>query len=148
MRLDPPFVYQNHAEVRAGEHASQSGKQKITGRFVQLADNEFGFKVADYDKAKPLIIDPKINLVYATYAGGIHDDEADDLVLDASGAAYVTGYTASEDFPVSGNAIQTIRANVGTYTYDAFVLKFDASGTLIFSTFLGGSSTDQARAVQ
>jgi Beta-propeller repeat len=137
MRLDAPLLYQSI------EH----GKKAIAGGFVQLAKNEFGFKAAKYDSARPLIIDPKINLVYATYAGGVHDDEADDLVLDASGAAYVTGYTASQDFPVTGNALQQDRSNIGTYTYDAFLMKFDASGTLIFSTFLGGSQTDKSNAV-
>jgi hypothetical protein len=138
MRLDAPVLYQT-VDTR---------KRVISGHFVQLAENEFGFRATGYDKAKPLIIDPTIHLVYATYAGGIHDDEATDLVLDASGAAYVTGYTASQDFPVSSNAVQTVRKNIGTYTYDAFVMKFDASGNLIFSTFLGGNGTDQSRTVQ
>jgi hypothetical protein len=138
IRLDRPVLYQSI------EH----GRKMIAGGFVQLAKNEFGFRTKGYDQRKPLIIDPRINLVYATYAGGIHDDQAMDLALDANGAAYVTGYTASQDFPVSGNAVQLTRMNIGTYTYDSFLMKFDASGTLVFSTFLGGSQTDQGRAVQ
>ena len=127
MRLDRPSLYQSYqsGDPRQGK---QQGKRMIAGQFVQLATNEFGFSTNGYDKRKPLIIDPKINLVYATYAGGIHDDEATDLVLDASGAAYIAGYTASQDFPVSGNAIQTVRQNIGYYYYDAFLMKFDASG--------------------
>jgi hypothetical protein len=138
IRLDRPILYQT----------IDHGKKAIAGSFVQLAANEFGFRTSAYDTTRPLVIDPKISLVYATYAGGIHDDQATDLVLDANGAAYVTGFTASQDFPVSGNAVQAVRQNIGTYTYDAFLTKFDASGTLIFSTFLGGNNTDQARAVQ
>ncbi len=132
MRLDRPMLYQN----------IPGGKKAIAGGFVQLARNEFGFRAAGYDRSKPLIIDPTINLLYSTFIGGRHEDDAFDLELDANGNTYLTGRTASEDFPVSGNALQTIRMNVGTYTYDGFVMKFDASGNLIYSTFLGGSSDD------
>ena len=137
MRLDRPVLYQT----------IEGGKRAIAGGFVQLAENEFGFRATDYDHTRPLIIDPKINLVYGTYLGGVHDDGTSEFVLDAQGAAYMTGSSASQDFPVSGNALQTTRMNIGTYTYDAILTKFDASGTLIFSTFLGGSQNDSGKTV-
>jgi hypothetical protein len=129
MRILHPVVYQN----------GPSGKQPISGGFVQLAPGEFGFRNAEYDRARTLIIDPKINLLYSTYAGGIHDDEAFDMTLDGAGNTYISGEAASQDFPVTGNASQQTRMNIGSYVYDAIVMKFDASGDLLFSTFLGGS---------
>jgi len=132
VRLQPPVLYQD----------IPGGKRIIPGGYTQLAQNEFGFRLADYDKTRPLIIDPTINLLYSTYLGGIHEDDSYDLVLDAAGNTYIGGRSASQDFPVSANAYQLTRQNIGTYTYDGFVMKFDASGSLLYSTFLGGSDND------
>jgi hypothetical protein len=133
-----PVLYQN----------VQSGKKAIGGGFVQLAENEFGFKVSGYDRAKPLIIDPTITLVYATYVGGRHEDDANDIVIDSSGDSYIVGDSASQDFPISSNAYQTARDDIGTYFYDGVILKFNSSGILLYSTFLGGSinSTGESQA--
>ena len=58
--------------------------------------------------------------------------------MDATGAAHVTRFTLSTDFPLN-LAFQA--ANAGNA--DAFITKLDASGSQwLFSTFLGGSSTD------
>lgn len=137
IRLARPVLYQD----------LNNGKKLIAGGFVNFGHGEFGFSPATYDHDKPLIVDPQINLIYATYAGGIHNDEAFGMTLDLGGNAYIVGHSASQDFPVTGNAIQQARKNIGTYTYDAVIMKFDASGTLLFSTFLGGSANDQANAV-
>ena len=137
MRLARPVLYQS----------GDTGRQPIDGKFVEVAENEFAFHVAAYDHAKPLIVDPQINLLYATYAGGIHNDEAYDMALDASGAAYITGWSASQDFPVTGNAIQTVRKTIGSYLYDMVALKLDSSGNLVYSTYLGGTYNDQGDSI-
>jgi len=134
VRLQRPVLYQD----------VNGGRKAILGAFVQLAPGEFGFQAAAYNHDRPLIVDPTIKLLYATYAGGIHDDVAIDMTLDANGNAYVVGTAASEDFPVTGNALQTRRSNLG---YDAAILKFDASGILLYSTFLGGTNDDAANSV-
>lgn len=138
VRLERPVLYQD----------LNGARKTIPGSFVQLAPNEFGFKTASYDHKLPLIIDPTIKLVYATYIGGIHNDLEFGMQLDATGNAYIVGESASQDFPVTGNALQLTRTAIGTYTYDAVILKFDPSGDLLFSTFLGGSGNDNANAVQ
>jgi hypothetical protein len=137
VRLQRPVLYQDE----------NGGRKAILGGFVRVAPGEFGFKSVAYDHSRPLIVDPQIQLIYATYIGGIHNDEEFDMAVDASGSAYIVGASASQDFPVTGNALQTTRQNIGTYTYDAVILKFDASGDLIYSTFLGGSSNDYAYSV-
>jgi len=131
--LGRPMLYQDL------EH----GKRAIAGDFVQVARNEFAFKAENYDRTRPLIIDPTINLLYSTYAGGIHNDQAFGMTVDLRGNTYLTGWAASQDFPVTGNALQTTRMNIGFYLYDVVVMKFDPSGTLLYSTFLGGSQNDQ-----
>jgi hypothetical protein len=138
-------------ELRLGEvvHRPQlyqnldRGKRLVEGSFVALTGDTIGFKFATYDKTKTLVIDPTINLLYSTYAGGIHNDQALGMTVDAQGNTYLTGWAASEDFPVTGNALQATRMNLGVYLYDVVVMKFDPSGTLQYSTFLGGTQNDQ-----
>ena len=58
------------------------------------------------------------------------------IAVDSSGAAYVTGYTQSGDFPTSAGAYQTTL----NASRNAFVSKLAADGTsLDYSTYLGGS---------
>jgi len=74
-------------------------------------------------------------LVYSTYLGGSGHEQSEDIAVDSEGAAYVAGFTISDDFPTK-NPIQ--RSNPGTY--DAFITKINASGTaLVYSTYLCGS---------
>ena len=78
------------------------------------------------------------SLVYSTFLGGNAADFGDGIAVDVTGNAYVTGTTNSVDFPTV-SAAQTL-AGGGN---DAFVAKFNPAGTnLVYSTFVGGSGTD------
>jgi len=137
LRLHRPVLCQNIG-----------GERKVLeGRYVLHGEREVGFEVAAYDKNHPLIIDPVFNLLHSTYLGGVHDDVVGAIVLDANGNAYVVGHSGSEDWPVSGNAVQTGRKNLGVYVRNVVVTKFDAAGTLVWSTFLGGSVNDYGRGI-
>ena len=77
------------------------------------------------------------SLVYSTYLGGNYDDWGYGIAVDASGAAYVTGYTSSTDFPIE-NPYQTNQSDD-----DVFVTKVSSSGSsLVYSTYLGGNYGD------
>ncbi|HKZ63990.1 MAG TPA: PKD domain-containing protein [Thermoplasmata archaeon] len=81
------------------------------------------------------------SLLYSTYVGGGGDEAGHSIALDATGDAYVTGWTNSTDFPVTLGAFDTTLNGVG----DAFVAKLDAGGaSLLFSTYLGGAYEDYA----
>ena len=85
-------------------------------------------------------------LSYSTFLGGSKTDLAHEVAIDAGGAAYVTGETNSTDFPVTPGVYES--AYAGTGTRHAFVTKLDATGsTLVYSTFLGGSNTDQGHGI-
>ena len=80
-------------------------------------------------------------LLYSTFLGGSADDFSMGLKVDGSGAVYVTGFTASTAFPTTAGAFDTSH-NGG---WDAIITKLNSSGSaLLYSTFLGGSNTDQA----
>lgn len=78
-------------------------------------------------------------LAYSTFLGGSGTDNYGDIAVDGSGAVYVTGYTASLDFPITPGALDTTLDG----SSDAFVAKLTSGGsTLAYSTFLGGSSAE------
>lgn len=83
-------------------------------------------------------------LVYSTYLGGREDDFGFGLAVDAGGNAYVTGLTASPNFPVV-NGLQPAfgGGNSMLFRSDAFVTKVNATGSAFtYSTYLGGSGDD------
>jgi hypothetical protein len=81
-------------------------------------------------------------LVYSTYLGGSGDEFGNRIAVDASGHAYVTGATASTNFPTTPGAFQTTFGG-GTFVGDGFVSKLNAAGSaLLYSTYLGGSNDD------
>jgi hypothetical protein len=82
-------------------------------------------------------------LVYSTFLGGNWIDGGDNIVVDSSGNAYVTGYTVSSNFPTTAGAFQTIYNGGCSLSFcgDAFVTKLNSNGTgLVYSTYLGGTS--------
>jgi len=81
-------------------------------------------------------------LIYSTYLGGAATDSGNGIAVDAAGNAYVTGGTYSLNFPTLG-AYQT--SNSGQQ--NVFITKLNASGSLIYSTYLGGSGNDSAAAI-
>ena len=82
-------------------------------------------------------------LVYSTYFGGSGADFGFGVAVDAGGNAYVTGQTVSSDFPTTPGAYSST-----LHSFDAFVSKLDPGGTtLLYSTLLGGSGTDQGLAI-
>jgi hypothetical protein len=80
-------------------------------------------------------------LVYATYIGGGGSERAFGIDVDATGAAYVGGYTDGATFPAV-NAIQPTPGGVGFQSVDGVVSKLAPDGSaLLYSTYLGGDST-------
>jgi len=77
-------------------------------------------------------------IVYSTYLGGSDNvDAATGIAVDSSGAAYITGYTGSTDFPLLVN----LQGHAGYF--DAFVTELNPAGSaLVFSTYLGGSDDE------
>ena len=82
--------------------------------------------------------------VFSTYLGGSDDDRANGIAVDAARNIYVTGGTQSADFPVT----DTTTCNSCSGLPDAFVSKIKADfSSLVYSTYLGGSLSDEGFAI-
>ncbi len=128
VRFKAPYAYQDTA----------AGRQLVESNYVIHADGTLGFEVGDYDASQTLVIDPILD--YSTFLGGLGTETAKDIAVDASGNVYVMGQTQSTDFP--GLDIQTGLPK-STTDNDIYVTKLSADGsTVLFSTFIGGSSTE------
>ncbi|MBI4903777.1 MAG: SBBP repeat-containing protein [Acidobacteria bacterium] len=83
------------------------------------------------------------SVVYITYLGGSSDDYGTAIALDSTGAAFVTGFTTSTNFP----AVAAAQGANGGGT-DAFVAQLNAAGSaLVYSTYLGGAGEDRGTGI-
>jgi len=91
-------------------------------------------------------------LVYSTYLGGSgslnYGDNGSGIAVDSSGNACVTGTAYSTDFPVTVGADQPKNKGANNQNQTAFVTKVNAAGSaLAYSTYLGGSGSDNANGI-
>ncbi|NHJ85431.1 MAG: hypothetical protein FK734_08200, partial [Asgard group archaeon] len=85
------------------------------------------------------------SLLWSTYFGGEDADYGNSIVVGDDGNFCLTGFTYSTDFPTK-NAYDYTK-NGDSTTYDVFVSKFFANGSLFWSTFLGGSYEDEGESI-
>jgi hypothetical protein len=89
-------------------------------------------------------------LGYSTYLGGSGQDTGYGIAVSSSGNAYVTGYTQSTDFPTTSGSFQTSHSfscNAWACGSTAFVTKLSIAGSLVYSTYLGGSGSDEGHGI-
>jgi hypothetical protein len=127
-RQHRPIAFQERDGVRTS----------VDARY-DVRDGRIRFLTGAYDRSRPLVIDPTID--FSTYLGGSAADVAKAVATDSAGNIYVTGRTASVDFPTA-SPLQTWSG--GT---DAFVAKLSSVGQLVYSTYLGGTSSDETNTI-
>ena len=115
---------------------SNVGSYQINARF--LGDNI-------YKSSNALgvvnVIPQTIIQNYATYLGGNGNDKGKGVYVDEDGYIYIAMETSSKDLKTTANAFQkTING-----TKNLFISKFSPTGELVFSTFVGGSGTEQQK---
>lgn len=110
-------------------------RQEVSASYITNGASGIAFQLGDYDRSRPLIIDPV--LVYSTYLGGSGFDQGYAIAVDALGSVYVTGKTAAADFPTTSGAFQTTFGGGDAL----FIAKLNPAGTaLVYSTFINGAS--------
>ncbi|MBI4873556.1 MAG: SBBP repeat-containing protein, partial [Acidobacteria bacterium] len=131
LRFRPPVAYQPGPD---GAGAAVRARYRVTGEEVRFA-------VSGHDPRRPLVIDPVLD--YSSYFGGSGFDAANGIAVDASGNVYITGETASSDFPVPAGGKAGTRRN-----RDAFVTKINSAGSaVLYTTIVSGSGNDAGKAV-
>jgi hypothetical protein len=138
LRWAPPVAYQTIGGVR----------RPVAGRYRVSVDGSsktrVAFVVGTYDHKRPLVIDPAVS--YSTFLGGPEADRGNAIVVDSTGAAYVTG-SASAGFPIGSVSVPPFQfMNAGGQ--DAFISKLDPTGTmLLYSTYVGGRNFDEGTGI-
>ena len=98
------------------------------------------------------------SLVFSTYLGGVGNGGGQQTValavaVDPQDGIYVGGWTVAIDFPTTAGSAQPLIGGDATFRQfggsqpDGFVTKLSPTGTLAYSTFLGGDDRDYARAI-
>jgi hypothetical protein len=128
-----PIVYQE----------SSSGRELVAARYVPRGKGRVGLEINGYDPTRALVIDPV--LVYSTTLSGTEKNLTNiayGVASDTAGNAYVTGTTGSKTFPTM-NPFQA--SNAGGR--NVFITKLSPQGTILYSTYLGGTGADDGRAI-
>ena len=115
-------------------------RQPVEGEYSLVADNVVGFKVANYDASRELIIDPV--LTFSTYLGGSNLDSVESIALGTDKSIYVAGTTYTPDFTPTTNLRSGAPANA-----DVFITKISPLGVLVYTTFIGGNDYDAAHGI-
>jgi hypothetical protein len=137
-----PRIYQEIAGNRV----------EVDGRFKLISETSYTFEVSAHRADYALVIDPTV--LYSTFLGGSagnnyyvgNGEYASGIAVDATGDAYVTGFTASTDFPTTSGVLQPTWSNSGLS--DIFITKINSTGSaLIYSTYLSGASYARSIAI-
>ena len=113
-------------------------RETVSAGFVVKANGDVAFNLGAYDRSRELVIDPTVT--FATYLGGSAEDDGYGVGFDSFGNVYVTGQTASTNFPGV--------SNTSGGGFDAFVAKISPDGSrLLYSTYIGGSGSDSGNAI-
>ena len=147
--VDPVLSYSTYlggagADVARGVALDSSKNNYITGTTcstnfptVLAAQPTAG---GDCDAFVTEINSTGTTILYSTYLGGSGLDRGNAIAVDGSGAAYVSGQTASTNFPI------TVGQPFGGVA-NAFVTKLKPNGMLSYARYLGGSDVDAGLAI-
>jgi len=120
-----------------------------TGSFFPTTPNAFDTNFhSDNDAFVVHLNIDNSQLLYSTYLGGSGDDMGLGICSGIDGSVYITGYTASSNFPTTIGAYDTTYIGGGMFGENCFVTHLNSTGSqLIYSTYLGGTEDDVSRGI-
>jgi len=144
--IDPVLVYSTYLGGSGNDQPSGIAVDGAGSVYVTGSTDSIDFPLTtlgSLSSGAPHVVVAKLdatgtNLIYADYLGGNGDDYGYALALDSANNAYVTGSTASSDFPM-------VNPFLGTYpgAFNAFLTKISPDGSsLLYSTYFGGNGSD------
>jgi hypothetical protein len=150
--IDPTVTYSTYfggssADYGISVAVNASGDAFVAGATDSASILGTSTGAAGYD-AFVTEIGPSGTLIFASYFGGSQDEFPGGIAVDSQGI-YVSGTTASSDFPVTGGAAQTVflGGTVGG-SNDAFAVKLALNGSSItWGTYIAGSGSDSGLGV-
>lgn len=84
------------------------------------------------------------SLVFSTYFGGSDADAIEALALGRNDHIYIAGWTRSRDLPTTvGVLAESFRGGAE----DGFIARFNETGALRFSTYLGGTADERISSI-
>lgn len=147
--IDPRVTYSTFFGGSSYDAANDIKFDSMNRRYIagytfsnNLPVTNGGTRTGDFDVFITRLNAAGTAVEYSTFIGGSRTDLGYAIGVDAAFNAYVTGYTESTNFPTL-NAYDA-SANGGL---DAFLVKLDASGARVYSTYLGGMGSDSGNAI-
>jgi hypothetical protein len=143
------FLGGSSPDISSNIAVDNSGNAYITGRTKSsnYYHNTTGYDTTyngDWDAFVCKLNNTGTALVYFTFLGGTSIDYGERIAIDAANNAYITGFTASTNYPTTPGAYDVTHNG----SYDIYIAKLDASGTnLIYSTFFGGSNIEYGEGI-
>jgi hypothetical protein len=126
VRFQKPSAYQDFG----------ANRKNVRAEFVLAGNGRVKFRVGEYDRNRPLVVDPVFG--FSSYLAGIGTDLIEAVTSDPIGNVYVTGFTNSPDFPIANATCSACTAFL--QTGNAYVSKLDPTGhTLLYSTYIGAT---------
>jgi uncharacterized protein (TIGR03437 family) len=148
--IDPPLIYSTYYGGNGLDYAYAVAVDSIGNTYVAGGVGSANLNILGQEDGFVTKLRPNGSKIYTTFLGGNGTDEARGIAVDVQGNAYVTGTTGSLDFPVKSPVQTPVQAPAQAKTGgsgDAFVVKLNASGAVVYATYLGGSGIDSASAI-
>ncbi len=141
MRDDQLWDIAVDAEGYAYVVGSTSSPDRATAGALQMELGNSGL-LSDAYVAK--IAPNGASLIWATYLGGVREDEGLAIALGPGGSVTVAGITNSENFPTVDALQPKLNLADSVWSGDLFISRFAPDGgSLLWSTFLGGTGRDR-----
>jgi len=147
MVIDPTLEWSSYLGGSSGDVGENTAIDSFGNAWVTGSTYSSEWAVGGFDTIQTGGSDAfvaKINadgtLAWSSYLGGDDSDFGEGIALDASGNAFVTGQSSSSGWAVGG-----FDTSYNGGDSDAFIAKINANGTLAWSSFLGGSDSDDGR---
>jgi hypothetical protein len=149
--LKTPLGAIEDGELICWQEDASLNKIPVEVNYHRSAQNQFGYQTSQtLIPDLPLIIDPPLNLEWATFFGGSGDESAlsnNQIRCDASNNLFLTLRGITMAMPVQNPGGGSYFSGTIAGTWDIIILKFSNAGVLLWATYFGGTSSDQSTSI-